>query len=93
MTPKLSPPQLELLYIPFSNCHSFRIIRRKVLHEESAANTSVRSEAGDIVVEAGRDIETNAVGNSEEQAIACESSVNAEEDITVNVLTKKDGDK
>ena len=89
MTPKLSPPQLELLYIPFSNCHSFRIIRRKVLHEESAANTSVRSEAGDIVVEAVGNVEADVVGDREQETCTAEVSISAEENVAVGVLKCK----
>ena len=60
------------------------------VHEDSAANAGVGAEAGDIIVEARGNVEANIVGNCEEQAIAGEASIDAEEDVTVSILVKSE---
>ena len=58
------------------------------LHKDGARYPSVRAEARDIVVESYGDVEADVVGNGEEQAIATEASIGAEEDVAICVLVR-----
>ena len=56
------------------------------LHEEDTRYTSVRSKAGNIVVESCWDVEADVVCDSKEQAVATEASIGTEEDVAVCIL-------
>ena len=53
------------------------------LHEDSAFHT--RAKAGEIIVEPGGNTEANVVGDCKQQAVASETTVNAEEDIAIRI--------
>ena len=60
------------------------------LHKDGARYPSIGAKAGDIVVEASGNVEANVVGNCKQQAVTGETTVDAEEDVTISVLVKMD---
>ena len=97
MTPKLSPPQLKSLrekepqkwesYNGTGTRSCFIVDDGKTnVHEETAADTRVRTEARDIIVETVWHVVALVVVEREEQARATKVGVSAEEHVAIGVL-------